>query len=57
MALETFLLTTFKDHARCDMQKRAMLLLKEANGRDVTEYAPIAKALCTINEDTERRMS
>ena len=57
MALETFLLyTAFKDHARSDIHKRAMLLLKENDGRDITEYAPIAKALCVIDEDNERRM-
>ncbi len=35
---------------------RAMLLLQKASGKDIIEYGPIAKALCTLDESTEMRL-
>ena len=45
--------SSFKDHAASDMHARAMLLLKKQSSSDVTEYAPIAKALHTLDSDAE----
>ena len=42
--------SSFKDHAASDMHAQAMLLLKKQSSSDVTEYAPIAKALHTDAE-------
>lgn len=48
--------SAFKDHAKSDMHQRAILLAKKSDASDVTEYAPIAKALCTIDPVTEKRV-
>ena len=43
--------SSFKEHARTDMHARAMLLLRKEQASDVTEYAPIARALTTLNRE------
>ena len=48
--------SSYKDHAATDMHKRAMLLFKKQRGSDVTEYAPIAKALHTLDADAELKV-
>ena len=48
--------SAFKDHAKSDMHHYAMQLLKKSKSTDVTEYAPIAKALNTLDAATERRV-
>ena len=48
--------SSFKDHAASDMHARAMLLLKKQSSSDVTEYAPIAKALHTLDYDAEEKL-
>ena len=47
--------SSFKDHSASDMHARAMLLLKKQSSSDVTEYAPIAKALHTDAEEKLKR--
>ena len=48
--------SAFKDHARSDMHRRAMLLFRKQSCTSVVEYAPIAKALCTLDASTEKRL-
>ena len=48
--------SSFKDHAASDMHARAMLLLKKQTSSDVTEYAPIAKGLHTLDSDAEGKL-
>ena len=48
--------SSFKDHAASDIHARAMLLLKKQSSSDVTEYAPIAKALHTLDYDAEEKL-
>ena len=48
--------SSYKDHAATDMHKRAMLLFKKQSSADVTEYAPIAKALYKLDADTELKV-
>ena len=48
--------SSFKDHAASDMHARAMLLLKKQSSSDVTEYAPIAKALHTLDYNAEEKL-
>ena len=48
--------SSFKDHAATDMHARAMLLFKKQSSSDVTEYAPIAKALHTLDADAESKI-
>ena len=44
--------SSFKDHSASDMHARAMLLLKkQRSSDDVTEHAPLAKALHTLDSD------
>ena len=47
---------SFKDHAASDMHARAMLLLKKAQSTDARDYAPIAKALHTMDSSMEQQM-
>ena len=51
-----FRTSSFKDHARSDMHQRAMLLFRKSQTSDVTEYAPIAKALATLDATSEKRL-
>jgi hypothetical protein len=46
-------MSSFKDHAASSMHVRAMSMLKKQQGSDVTEYAPIAKALLTMDQSTQ----
>ena len=48
--------SSYKDHAATDMHKRAMLLFKKQSSADVTEYAPIAKALYKLDTDAELKV-
>ena len=48
--------SAFKDHAASEMHKRSMMLLSKSRSSDVTQYAPIAKALSTLDPDTERKL-
>ena len=48
--------SAFKDHARSDMHQRAILLLKKASAKDITDYAPIARAFSSIDSSTEERV-
>ena len=49
---KTLRASSFKDHAASDMHARAMLLLKkQRSSDDVTEHAPLAKALHTLDSD------
>lgn len=48
--------SSFKDHAATDMHKCAMLLHKKSISSDATEYAPIAKALSTLDSETEAKV-
>ena len=38
------------------MHHHAMQLFKKSQSRDVTEYAPIAKALCTLDKSSEEKL-
>ena len=48
--------SAFKDHARSDMHQREMLLLKKVSAKDITHYAPIARAFSSIDSPTEERV-
>ena len=45
-----------KDHAATEMHKRSMMLLRKSRSKNVEEYAPIAKALSTLDLDTASKM-
>ena len=47
---------SFKDHAVTDMHKRAMVLFHKSRSADVTDYAPIARALNTLDQETASRL-
>ena len=38
------------------MHQLAMVIFKKSQFSDVTEYAPIAKALCTLDASSEQRL-
>ena len=46
--------SSFKDHAKSDMHQQAMLLYRKSQSHDITEYAPIAKALSTLDAGSEK---
>ena len=48
--------SSFKDHAATDMHKRAMILFHKSRSTDVAEYAPIARALSTLDPDTASKL-
>ena len=48
--------SAFKEHAATDMHKRAFLLYRKSHSSSVTEYAPIAKALSTLDSDAESKL-
>ena len=48
--------SSFKDHASTDMHARAMTLLKRDEAVDVRDYAPIARALSTMDESSIEKM-
>ena len=41
-----------KEHSLSEMHKRAMMLFNKSQGRQITEYSPIAKALSFLDEST-----
>ena len=43
---------SYKEHAATNMHKQALFLSKKQSSSDVTEYAPIAKALHNLDGDT-----
>ena len=49
--------SAFKDHAATEMHKRSMILLRNSRLSDVTQYTQVAKALSTIDPDTESKLS
>lgn len=48
--------SSFQDHARCDMHLRAMSLLQQSQSTDPTTYAPIAKAVMTLDGAAEAKV-
>ena len=48
--------SAFKDHARSDMLRRAKLLFRKQSCNRVVEFAAIAKALCTLDASTQKRL-
>ena len=49
--------SNFKDHGRTDMHCKAMSLYRrKTSSLSVTEYAPIAKALCKMDSVLEQRL-
>ena len=48
--------SSFKDHTASDMHSRAMLMLKRAQSTDIPEYAPIARALHTMDSPVEQEL-
>ncbi len=48
--------SSFQDHAQCDMHLHAMSLLKQSQSSDPTTYAPIAKAVTTLDGAAEERV-
>lgn len=49
-------LSSVKDHASSYMHERAMQLFKKSQSCNVTDYAPIARALCTMDAALELKM-
>ena len=49
--------SAFKEHASSLMHQKSMVLYKKSQSVPVTEYAPIAIALSTIDEQTEAVMA
>lgn len=49
--------SAFKGHEDSDMHKQAMSLLRQGKSTHVSEYAPIAKVLTTLDPVTEARLS
>ena len=45
-----------KDHGKTDMHQMAMCLYNKYHAEDVTEYAPIAKALCMLDKTTKQAL-
>ena len=45
--------SAMKDHGKTDMHQMAMRLYNKYHAEDVTDYAPIAKALCTLDEKSK----
>ena len=48
--------SSYKDHTASDMHKWAMLPFKKQQGSDITDYAPIAKALHMLDTDAEAKV-
>ena len=49
--------SSFKDQAASDMHAaQAMVLLKKQSSSNVTEYAPIVRALHTLDSDAEGKL-
>ena len=45
-----------KDHGKTDMHQMAMRLYNKYLAEDVTDYAPIAKALCMLDKTTKQAL-
>ena len=45
-----------KEHATTEMHKLSMILLAKSRSSDVTQYTPIAKALSTLDHDSESKL-
>ena len=54
--LQNLRASSFRDHAVTDMHKRAMVLFHKSQSADVTDYAPIARALNTLDQETASRL-
>ena len=48
--------SSFKDHTATDMHKRAMILFHKSRSGDVVEYAPIARALSTLDQNAVSKL-
>ena len=48
--------SSFKDHEATDMHKYAMILFHKGRSGDVAEYAPIAKALSTLDQNAVSKL-
>ena len=48
--------SSVKDHAATEMHKLSMTQLRKSQSQDLVEYAPIAKALSTMDPDRERKV-
>ena len=48
--------SSFKDHAGSSMHMRAMSLFKKQQSGDITEYAPIAKALLRMDSSSQETL-
>ena len=48
--------SAMKDHGKTDMHQMAMRLYNKYHAEDVTDYAPIAKALCTLDEKSKQTL-
>ena len=46
----------YKDNTVTDIHKRAMYLFKKQHRSDITDYEPIAKALHTLDTNTEAKV-
>ena len=45
--------SAMKDHGKTDMHQMAMRLFNKCSAEDITDYAPIAKALCTMDKTSK----
>ena len=45
--------SSFMDHAKSNIHKRAMLLLKKEQSTDVRDYAPIARSIYRMDQSAE----
>lgn len=45
-----------KDHGKTDMHQMAMRLYNKYRAKDITDYAPIAKALCTLDKKSKQTL-
>ena len=48
--------SSFKGNAKTDVHTNAMTLIKKAQTSDVTEHAPTARALCTMDSHAEETL-
>lgn len=48
--------SAMKDHGKTDMHQMAMRLYNKYRAEDVTDYAPIAKALCTLDKKSKQTL-
>ena len=45
--------SAFRDHGKSDMHQYAMHLHKKSCSKHITEYAPIVRVLCNMDDDTK----